>query len=217
MNKSIATRAENGVYKGSFETDKGYCMRYMRQIDEAVEGTKHDEIWRGDGSARDATAARAGHRFLAAGLGFLAKDLAAHGGLQPGDMPVKTKVAPNRWGDFSGHIGAVCMDVKRIAENSSTSIGRVRGALGFRTLAQWGAFDIVIRLPDPADKIAVPIPIATPVVTSSVPLIINWNGNLLTMEQLIDRCGHTVEKITENLDAGRVYVHSHPNLGSGVS
>jgi hypothetical protein len=72
-------------------------------------------------------------------------------------MPVKTEVARNRWGDFSGHIGVVCLDLKRLAENSSTSKGRVRGALGFRTRAQWGDFDIVIRLPDPNAQPVAPL------------------------------------------------------------
>lgn len=210
MNKSIATHAENAVYKGNFETDKGFCMRFMRQNDESVEGTKYEALWRGDGSERDATAARAGHRFLKAGLGFLASDLGAHGGLQPGDMPVKTQVAPNRWGDFSGHIGALCMDMKRIAENSSTSIGRVRGALGFRTLAQWGAFNIVIRLPDPSAIIVAPAPVV--VAVSAALLQINWNGNEMTIAQLIERGGHDVVKITEDLPHNIVWIRSTPKV-----
>ncbi|HEX8832843.1 MAG TPA: hypothetical protein VF719_01520, partial [Abditibacteriaceae bacterium] len=130
MNKTLAKIAEQGVYTGPFETMPGYCLRKCRQAVEQVPGigTKYDRLFRGNGTKRDATATRAARRFLAAGLAFRRSELAKRGGLQPGDMPVKTEVARNRWGDFSGHIGVVCSDVKRIAENSSTSIGRVRGA-----------------------------------------------------------------------------------------
>lgn len=158
MNKSLALSMEGGIKAGTFERGKGFCLRACRQAYEKVGGTKYDALFRGNGTERDATAARAGHRFLAQGLAFPASELKARGGLQPGDMPVKTQVARNRWGDFSGHIGVVCMDL-RIGENSSTSIGRVKGALGFRTQDQFGEFDIVIRLPDPKPEVE---PVADP-------------------------------------------------------
>lgn len=207
MNKSLASAAENGVHRGNFEQQKGFCGRFGRQATEVVYGEKYDEEWRGDGTNREATAAKAAHRFLAHGLGFLYADRAAHGGLQPGDIGFKTQVAPNRWGDFSGHVGILCMDLKRWSENSSTGIGRVRGALGFRTLAQWGTPDIIVRLPDPAAKIVAATPV---VIAPAIPLIIDWNGNLFTMESLIERSGHIVEKVTEDLPRARVYVRSSP-------
>jgi hypothetical protein len=148
MNLSLARTAASGVRSGNFETRTGFCLRACRQWAETVYGTRYDRLFRGDGSERDATAARASYRFLASGLAFPAFELEAHGGLQAGDMPVKTKVAPNRFGEDSGHIGVVCED-GRIAENSSTSIGRVRSALGYRSRVQFGAFQLVVRLPDP--------------------------------------------------------------------
>lgn len=56
-----------------------------------------------------------------------------------------------------GHIGCYVGDVPGVgcdlvAENSSTKIGRVSGAKGYRTLAQFGAYQIIGRLP----AIAVP-------------------------------------------------------------
>ena len=172
MNKTLATTAENGVYHGSFERAPGYCSRFGRQLTAVVYGDKYDALWRGgqhantaDERNRDATAARAAHRFLAAGLGFLYEDRAGHGGIQVGDILFKTEVAPNRWGDFSGHVGVEMLDLLRVAENSSTQTGRIRGALGFRTNAQWGSPNIVVRLPDPR---AVMAPLA-PIVVAPAP------------------------------------------------
>jgi len=151
MNLALARAAEKGVRSGPFEQSKGYCLRACRQWAESVPGigTRYDSLFRGGGEEREATARLAGLRFVKANLGMPRNSLIANGGLQPGDMVVKLDVATNRWGDFSGHIGVMCEDLKRIAENSSTSKGRVRGALGFRTLAEFGSYDVVIRLPDP--------------------------------------------------------------------
>lgn len=202
MNKSLARAAEAAINSGSFERKKGFCLRACRQFAEAVPGigAKYDRLFRGDGAERDATASRAGKRFLKAGLGFLAKDVAKNGGLQPGDMLVKTDVAANRWGDFSGHIGVLCMDGERVAENSSTAKGRVRGALGFRTLAQYGSFDIVVRLPDPAAGVAAVAP-AAPVNSlkdSTIIIVRGGAGRRVEREQIqkiLVAAGVKVEKV----------------------
>lgn len=159
MNKELAQAVEHGIDAGTFEHGKGFCLRAMRQGGEVLYGSKYDRLFRGDGTQRDATAARAGVRFLKAGLGFYAHDAAEHGGLQAGDLLVKTNVAKNRWGDYSGHIGCLMMDLKRVGENSSTPVGRVHGALGYRTLPQFKAFDIVVRLPSPVEHVAAPAPV----------------------------------------------------------
>ena len=42
------------------------------------------------------------------------------------------------------------------------------------------------------------------------PLIIVWNGNQMSISDLISRGGHEVEKVTEDLSRSRIYVNSHP-------
>lgn len=218
MNIALARAAERGVHKGRFELTKGYCLRFCREADETIDGNKYDLLFRGTGRTqnereRNATATRAGHRFVAAGLGFLRKDLAKHGGLQAGDMLVKTDVAPNRWGDFSGHIGTLCEDLKRLAENSSTRIGRVRGALGFRTLEQFGDYDIVIRIPDSS---AAKIKVATVAVAEADSLMIVTRNvgaiRLITDEQN----GKSRAVVRETLAAAGLRIVKEGEWGDGT-
>jgi hypothetical protein len=42
---------------------------------------------------------------------------------------------------------AIFVGERCVAENSSSQIGRVRGSCGFRSLAQWGHVDLLVRLP----------------------------------------------------------------------
>lgn len=57
---------------------------------------------------------------------------------------------------------------------------------------------------------------AAPVEEEPAGLLVVWNGNVLTMKELIERGGHTVLKITEQLQAGRVYVNSEPKAGGKI-
>jgi hypothetical protein len=46
----------------------------------------------------------------------------------------------------AGHVG-IRVAGNRVAENSTTRVGRVQGAKGFRTLDQFGKVDLIVRLP----------------------------------------------------------------------
>lgn len=89
-------------------------------------------------------------------------DKAKIGGIRAGDILFK------RFGSGGyGHVGIYAGNML-VAENSSTHVGRIQGAKGYRSLAQFnrdGGVDVIGRLPDPtaAEKAkANPAPKATP-------------------------------------------------------
>lgn len=142
-NKTLADAMRNGIDSGAFERAKGYCQRANRQAIQRVYGTKYNHLMKG--SARDTAFA-----MLAAGVAFRATELKARGGLQVGDILFKTYLP-------HGHV-EIYLGNNQTGGNSSTSVGRVNGALGYRTLSHFGSVDIIGRLPDPHAK-----PASTPV------------------------------------------------------
>jgi hypothetical protein len=119
--------AKKAVKEGAFELKKGYCSRFVRQCVEAAYGTKYAELF--------------GSSAIDTGKAFQRNNLTVSD-LQPGDILFKMTGS----GGF-GHVGIFVGDDK-VAENSSTKIGRVRGALGFRTVEQYGAYQLTGRLPE---------------------------------------------------------------------
>lgn len=131
MNQRIAQAAIDAMNDPNIEAKPGMCSRFVRQVVMKVYGEKVRGLF--GGSAIDT-----GRRFQKAGLDVNVD--ANH--LEVGDILVKMRGS----GGF-GHIG-IFVGPKGVAENSSTSIGRVSGAKGFRTLGQWGQFDVVARIPE---------------------------------------------------------------------
>ena len=70
------------------------------------------------------------------------------GAIEPGDILFKRYVAKNSRGIYYGHVG-IYTGNNLVWENSSTTKGRLSGAKGYRTLEQYGTFDVVGRLPAP--------------------------------------------------------------------
>lgn len=131
-NQKLADAAVAGITNPNYEEAPGYCQRFAREVIEGVYGAKYSPNFQP--SAKDTA-----YALLAAGLAMAADEA---GTLQIGDVIYKTTTA----GPF-GHVG-IYVDQSRIAENSSTSIGRVQGAKGFRTPAQWGTPQVVFRITD---------------------------------------------------------------------
>jgi hypothetical protein len=115
---------------------------FVREVLDATYGAATFSAYRAD-SAKHAAAA-----WKAAGLA-LAPDVLDHYP-QPGDILYKTS------GTF-GHVGIYCGRLHLadgdengyVAENSSTKIGRVSGAKGYRSLEDFGRVDLVVRLSPP--------------------------------------------------------------------
>lgn len=135
-NAKLAQVAIEGVEKASWAPlESGLCQVFARLCYEHVYGKEFEKY-------RRASAALTGLAFQAGGLAITE---AQAGKKQPGDILYKVHGS----GGY-GHVGIV-VDENRVAENSSTHIGRVRGALGYRTLAQFGSCDLVVRLTPPQD------------------------------------------------------------------
>ncbi|MCC7494466.1 MAG: hypothetical protein IT204_19065 [Fimbriimonadaceae bacterium] len=143
MNATLATRADARIAAHAEPTGPSWCQRWVRLTVESLYGKLYEAMLH-QASAR------------AAGLAFLN----AH---REGALPKGVIVIPNpdvkdtRVGDLlyklgprkssPGHVG-IRVKGNRVAENSSTRIGRVYRALGYRSLAQYGRIDVAVRLPE---------------------------------------------------------------------
>jgi hypothetical protein len=145
-----ADQAKTAVLDRRFELESGYCSRYVRQVVEATHSsTKYSYLF-------GASAKISANLFLASPYGYHwpAEKSKLGGVIQPGDILFK-----RRGSGGYGHVGIYVGDIpgvgkQLVAENSSTSIGRIQGAKGYRTLAQFnndGKLDVVGRLPLPAN------------------------------------------------------------------
>lgn len=120
-------------------------MRFVRIIVQATYGSLYDRAVVSP-SPSQASAIDAAHRFSHYFPEFTHPSHSSSFQLEPGDILFKTKNS-----SAFGHVG-ILTSPTRIAENSSTAIGRIHGALGYRTPAQFGATDphyapIIVRLP----------------------------------------------------------------------
>lgn len=135
MNSKIAHKAVEAVTlgaKGGYDVSPGMCERFARMVvQNAYPGQFAADLFAP--TAKDTALALVHHGHAQA---FDPHTMT----LQPGDLIYKL-YAPY------GH-AAVVVDADRIAENASTSIGRVNGALGYRTFEQWGTPDVIWRIPD---------------------------------------------------------------------
>lgn len=140
MNRTLAQAAVDAVTDPNVEGDKGFCSKFVRQVVARVYGDRYAALF-------GASAIKSGQNFLEADLAdSIGLQESLHHKPEVGDILFKLRHA----GPF-GHVG-ICVAGGKVAENSSTSIGRVSGAKGFRTLLQYGAYDAIGRLPDPAVK-----------------------------------------------------------------
>ncbi len=120
MNQLIAEAAKSAITDPSVTAEKGMCSRFGRQVTEKVYGEKFDHLF-------GATALETAKNFAQAGL---ARRVVHKAQPMPGDFLFKN-IGPN------GHLG-IYVGHGLVAENSSTHLGRVCGAKGFRSLEAWG-------------------------------------------------------------------------------
>ena len=147
----IADAAQGAMRDPAFVDTPGQCQHFAREVAEAVGG----EVARVMDTYRAGTARETLHNFL--GTGY---DIWAHGdgpipALQEGDFLYKSE----RTSGPAGHVGIAANGRREglpattiiVYENSSyhenpVHEGNKDGAKGFRTLAQFGPFDLLVRL-----------------------------------------------------------------------
>jgi hypothetical protein len=150
---AIAARdAINTPGDDSVETRKGYCQRFVRQVMQRVYGNKYNAYYQD--SARETA-----EEFRAHGIGFAPDENTI---FQEGDILYKQfdsqdgRIVKDGFGHVGIFVGRVSNSlVPLVAENSSTKIGRTKGALGYRTLTQFckpTGITWVVRLKPPVAK-----------------------------------------------------------------
>ncbi|MEO7715458.1 MAG: hypothetical protein ABIY70_04610 [Capsulimonas sp.] len=138
-NQKIADVAAEAMHDSSFESKKGYCSRFVRQVVAKAHGSKYSGLF-------GASAIDTGHNFKRAGLDV---NVTHANDLEIGDILFKMVGS----GGF-GHVGIYVGGSKGVASNSSTRLGRISGAKGYRTLGQWGAWQLVGRIPGDSPAVA---------------------------------------------------------------
>ena len=159
---TLARAAVAALRSGPFETQSGYCERFIRQVVESVyPDIAFDETF--DGSASLQMHNLSGTRYVVKediGRGFLADPAM----LLPGDLLFK---GPATSGP-SGHVGMFFHEtgirrtdgsfpvISAVAENSSFHLvhpgaalgiyAQIRNALGWRSLPKFGMIEMIIRL-----------------------------------------------------------------------
>lgn len=146
MNKVLANAVKDAIeqvhpspeYGEFFPIRPGYCQMLVRLVVQGRYGNKYDKYW-------DTSAKKTAVNFMEDGI-YVVK-AKSWKDTQLGDIIYKLKGS----GGF-GHVGIRSWD-NCIGENSSTKIGRVRGALGYRTFSQFSNGFlrdelIVVRLPE---------------------------------------------------------------------
>jgi hypothetical protein len=141
-NEPLAIAARKAVKDPAFEGKPGYCQRFVRQVMQSIYGRRYNAYYQD--SARETA-----EEFREHGIGFKPNgDTAYH----QGDILYK-ETGSGGFGHVGIWVGRVNdSDVPLVAENSSTRIGRVSGAKGYRTMAQFnadGGVSWVVRIPAP--------------------------------------------------------------------
>jgi hypothetical protein len=124
------TAAAKAVTDRAFTATPSQCQKFVRQVYESTDGLLY-EPFRAS-TAEGARVGWSGSRFA----------VASERGSTVGDILYKKGTKSNP----AGHVG-IRVAGNRVAENSTTRVGRVQGAKGFRTLDQFGKIDLIVRLP----------------------------------------------------------------------
>ena len=216
MNQALAKMALYALTAKGFETERGYCSRFARQVCEAAYGDlRFNDQWRTDAHPSAKKSA----------LAFKAADYAVSGPPQIGDILFKTVGS----GGF-GHVGIYTE--RGVAENSSYHAVRSENedARGLRSLAQFGPYQIIVRLPprvavptptpQPAPS-PVPVPVPEPVKESA---LLVWNRTpfpvlfdddrrpYIRLAELLEKGNHQIIATTDRMDEHppRYYLRSAP-------
>lgn len=135
-NKKLADAAENALTAQGFESKSGYCQKWVRQVVQSVYGGDFDKFW-------TASAAETMALFKKSPYAVKVDPTLPGGGSVVGDILYKGTKTSGKY----GHVG-IRVAGNKVAENSSSHVsGNDREARGTRSLAAYGAFELIVRLP----------------------------------------------------------------------
>ena len=130
-NKGLAAQAIRQVKSAGTDSSDGMCQKMIREAVQDEYGDRYDDYHKG-------TAEASRRAWVAGGFGIDPTN-----GSVVGDILYKAPTARVP----AGHVG-IRVSGNRVAENSSTTVGRVRGAYGYRSLDEFGSVKTIVRLPD---------------------------------------------------------------------
>lgn len=132
MSRALELRAITAIDDPDFETEPGYCQRFVRQCIQSVYGSRFDKYH--DESAD-------------ASLKLWKKSPYA---VDPsrGSVPGDILYFRERPGRKNGHV-VIRVTGNKAAENSTVHSDPVNGGKGYRPLSKLGKPDLIVRLPNP--------------------------------------------------------------------
>lgn len=129
-NPVLAAIAVAAVTDRSYPLEKLWCQRFVKLIVRKFAGGRYDAYHKASAELSRQAWAKSPYA------------VDPRRGSVIGDILYKAGDAKNP----DGHVG-VRVPGNRVAENSSTGLGRVQGAKGYRSLEQFGKVDLIVRLP----------------------------------------------------------------------
>ncbi len=129
-NKGLADEAETVARFTGSDSRRGMCQKFVRETIQSLYGNKFDHHHR-------KTAELSRKSWLQSGYSLDP----SHGSVI-GDILYKGPTARVP----AGHVG-IRVAGNKVVENSSTRIGRFRGAYGIRSLEEFGTVKTIVRLP----------------------------------------------------------------------
>lgn len=129
-NKRMDKAAVETIERAGTDARKGMCQKAVRETVQREYGGKFDAYHKG--TARESMNAWKNSPYA----------VNPKSGSLPGDILYKapTRAVP------AGHVG-IRVSGNKVAENSSTRLGRVRGAYGYRSIESFGTVALIVRLP----------------------------------------------------------------------
>lgn len=132
INQKLNDAAVHAVTAPGYETKPHFCLRWVREVCQHVYGSEYDEFWA-------ASAKETGQNFLDDGTYVIPHTE----GAQAGDILFKLHGSGG-----AGHVGIRVLG-NRVAENSSVHFNdNGTDARGFRSLIEFGHYDVIVRLPN---------------------------------------------------------------------
>lgn len=136
-NKKLAKQAVDALTDPGFESEAGYCQRWVRQVVQAAHGNKYDKYFK-------ASAVETMKAFAKSPYAVKVNPDVVGGGTVVGDILYKGTKTSGR----HGHVGIRVVGNK-VAENSSAHTSDTdREARGTRSLVAYGDFELIVRLPE---------------------------------------------------------------------
>lgn len=200
MNETLVNAELSAVNDPAYTDIPGRCEQFQREVVENAIPDEYNDMflstarltgigWQNDG------------RFVVTGP------------LEPGDLLYKTQ-SDGPDGHTGMYVGPVTdgpvQGSEMVCENSSTHIGRVNGAKGFRTVEQWGNIDVIVRLPDPAQVVTIILPSG-----AKLPGILKGGRDLIAVRTWAQALGFTCNYFpngTINFD-GAAFTGSLTDIG----